>query len=317
MTKEQFLNLAEKHANGTASDHEIQLVELIYDQMQSDKTAPEWEFSAEEEIRLRILSSITHVIKPEERTSLTWRVMRIAASVLLVVGVVAIVFLISNTTEPVEWITSTTHMTQRKTVTLPDGSTVRLNMGSELLFPEKFSENSRSVTLKGEGFFEVVRDESRPFTVLTESLTTTVLGTSFNVRAYTNEDQDVTVVTGKVKVENQHSKIILSPGEQAYFDVENRALVRNEVDPSQYAGWTDPELRFDLVPFQDIVTRLERWYRIDIEVMNQEKAECLIRANYKNKSISYVLNGLQNIVSFEYEMMDDRTIRIVSYGCKK
>lgn len=316
MTKEQFLELAEKHSKGTASKKEIKLVESFYDQFQNKETSSGWDLSGEEEIRLRMLRVITKATQPEKSIHSTRLFMGIAASVLILVGAIGFMLLMPEETTPVEWVTSTTTLTQRKVVTLPDGSTVMLNMGSELRFPETFSESDRSVILHGEGFFEVVRDESRPFIVRTEELTTTVLGTSFNVRAYKDENQDITVMTGKVSVESQDLKVTLDPGEQAYFDVNMKHLVKNVVDPTMFAGWTASELRFDLVEFQDIITRLERWYRIDFELKDQGKAPCPVRANYENRSISYVLDGLQNIVAFDYEILNNQSIKLTSYGCK-
>ena len=86
--------------------------------------------------------------------------------------------------------------------TFEDGTTVKLFSGSVIRYPVKFSENSREVYLKGEGFFEVKRDTKRPFIVKTNTVLTTALGTSFNVHAYENASKcDVSLVTGKVRVE--------------------------------------------------------------------------------------------------------------------
>ena len=109
---------------------------------------------------------------------------------------------------------------QRSKVKLPDGSIVNLNSQSTLIFPKEFSDTIRQVELSGEAFFDVVRDESKPFIVKTNNLETKVLGTTFNVRAFSDESEiNVSLVTGKVMVKNindidNSDKQILLPGEK-------------------------------------------------------------------------------------------------------
>lgn len=95
-------------------------------------------------------------------------------------------------------ITSTiTYKNDIRLISLPDGTRVWLNQNTEIDYPARFSKNERNVTLKGEAFFEVKRDPSRPFIITSGAVKTTVLGTSFNVRAYNDNDAQVSVRTGK------------------------------------------------------------------------------------------------------------------------
>ncbi len=100
-------------------------------------------------------------------------------------------------------------------LTLADGTKVWLNAESRLEFPDRFNGNTREVRLQGEAYFEVKKDVKRPFIVHTDYLSTRVLGTSFDVRAYSRKDASVTLVSGRVQVKTGDLAQILSPGEQA------------------------------------------------------------------------------------------------------
>ncbi|PZU09502.1 MAG: hypothetical protein DI622_16460, partial [Chryseobacterium sp.] len=123
-------------------------------------------------------------------------------------------------------------------INLPDGTKVWLNAGSELEYPLHFTENTREVKLKGEGYFDVAHDKAHPFIVNTDIQRIKVLGTSFNVRAYTDK-QATTLVTGKVSVNtignNSETKIV--PGEQAL--VGNGKVEVSKVDVSDFTTWKD------------------------------------------------------------------------------
>lgn len=105
-------------------------------------------------------------------------------------------------------------------LTLPDGTRVWLNSNSEISFPEKFGSVERKVRLAGEAFIEVEKDSLRPFKVEAQGLVTTALGTSFNIKEKGEAEISISLVTGKVKVENvaKREDFFLSPGEQLHRD---------------------------------------------------------------------------------------------------
>jgi transmembrane sensor len=172
---------------------------------------------------------------------------------------------------------------------LPDGTRVWLNENSELEYPSKFLKNERTVTLKGEAFFEVKRDPSRPFVISSGSIKTTVLGTSFNIKAYGNNQPEVNVRTGKVKVETNQNSVFLERGYKAVY-AEKSSTVNK-----QRTNVFEPDWKKVLI-YVDGLT-LE-------EVLSQLKMEHAFTANYldedlKNLKIKGTLDTRQGL----YEML--------------
>lgn len=156
-------------------------------------------------------------------------------------------------------------------VTLADGSRVWLNAGSALRFPEAFTGKQRVVYLEGEGYFEVKRDERKPFIVKTEGMDLRVLGTSFNVKAYRDDENIVTtLVTGKIaqRYSGIDTNIILTPSYQAVFNKSSRVLQTKEVDVRAALAWREGRIVMDNARLEDIFRELSRWYDFEIVYTN-------------------------------------------------
>ena len=144
-----------------------------------------------------------------------------------------------------------------QTVTLEDSTTVVLYPGSELQFPAFFSSRGRAVKLLGEGYFEVRRDSSRPFTVEAESVSIVVLGTSFNVRAYQGESTIETVlVTGKVMLNGT----VLQPNEMAIFNRKDQHIRIEHVEADIYQQRAQGMFIFDNKTLDEIMREFSLWY---------------------------------------------------------
>ena len=158
---------------------------------------------------------------------------------------------------------------QKLTFDLPDGSIVKLNSGSKLIFPKTFNEDHRKVTLIGEAFFDVRRDTSRPFEIVSEQLYVKVLGTSFNVKAYPNDkENNVAVKSGKVEVRtlSNSNSAILNKSEMAVFNQENKSFSSLPVvDSVAVFGWTEQQLIFHNQRIDEIFNVMERWFNVNIE----------------------------------------------------
>ena len=150
-------------------------------------------------------------------------------------------------------------------VVLGDGSKIWLNADSRLEYPSRFVGDKRVVKLYGEAYFQVTKDENRPFIVETDGLQTVVLGTEFNVCNYKMEDSHVTLIKGCVKVNNttnEHS-VLLFPGENARV-LEDGSLGVQEVDVDTYVYWRDGYFYFDNRTFADIMQEIGRWYNVNV-----------------------------------------------------
>ncbi len=154
-------------------------------------------------------------------------------------------------------------------LTLADGTQVWLNAESRLEFPDRFNGNTREVRLKGEAYFEVKKDAKRPFIVHTDYLTTRVLGTSFDVRAYSRKDASVTLVSGRVQVKTGDLAQVLSPGEQAALKGSQLAVI--PVDTYPITQWKEGFFYFDNQSLFVIMQELARWYGVNVSFDDTSK----------------------------------------------
>lgn len=159
-----------------------------------------------------------------------------------------------------------------KQLTLADGTQVWLNAESSLEYPETFADREqRVVHLKGEAYFEVSKDSLHPFLVKTDALETRVLGTAFNVRAYSLDDTQVTLVEGSVKVSDKHqNELQLKPGEHATLRKGSALKSAQVEEASAYRSWADGQFYFDDTELVEIMRELGRWYNVDIVFTHRE-----------------------------------------------
>lgn len=153
---------------------------------------------------------------------------------------------------------------------LSDGTKVWLNAESELEFPVEFTQMKRTVRLRGEAYFEVKRDEQRPFLVETEGVRVAVLGTSFNIKAYADEQSIyTTLLTGKVAIEPMRGEatpdrnVVLEPGMQARWLEENGTISVRQVDVSHVMAWREGKFIFTDEDLQNVLRTLARWYDVE------------------------------------------------------
>lgn len=153
-------------------------------------------------------------------------------------------------------------------LSLPDGTKVWLNAASSLQYPTLFSGKERRVLVTGEAYFEVAASSALPFIVVTEKAMVQVLGTSFNINAYTNEGAfAATLVNGSVKVAAGTSEVLLKPGQQAQVNNSGAAQpvrVVSEPDMGRALAWKNGYFNFEDVALEDAMRQLERWYDIQV-----------------------------------------------------
>jgi len=235
--------------------------------------------------RLRISARKTYISGPV--------VYRMAASFLLlaacIYGVTTYWQSVLNIIDPVHYVTRETYPGQRMEFTLPDGSHIILNAGSKLTYPDKFRNGKRNILLQGEAFFEVARDEEKPFIVQTGHMRTQVLGTSFNIQAYPNENiMRVSVLTGKVAVSLYKDSVdttpsqqqLLTVNEQIYFDKITGVFEKQYVSTAPFVAWTEGKLILRNASFREIAHTLERWYNVRIELNTAAGERCRFTANF-------------------------------------
>ncbi|MGY5355885.1 FecR family protein [Wenyingzhuangia sp. IMCC45467] len=198
-------------------------------------------------------------------------------------------------------------------VTLPDGSKVKLNSGSEINFPKTFNDSVREVTLLGEAFFDVKKDSSHPFIVKTQLITTRVLGTTFNIKSYEDEnDIAITLATGKISVGIQgEDEIILTPSYQVNYNKINKSIVKQRIDLSKFLGWRDGVLRFDNEKLATAITKLEKWFDVKIKLQDKNNADCSFTGVFKNASLENILQNITFVKKgLKYKFISAREVEI-------
>ena len=189
------------------------------------------------------------------------------------------------------------------TVILADGTTVHLNAGSKLTYPVRFAGKRRVVALEGEAYFDVVKDETRPFIVQTHLGEVTVLGTAFNINAYTDASVYTTLVHGKVQFSSSSiGTIILSPGEQAV--VSANGSEKRMVDLDEYVGWVDGRYVFNNRPLGEIMQTFERWYDIQVYYETPHLRDITYSGNLKRYgTINSFLDALELTGDLTYKII--------------
>lgn len=201
----------------------------------------------------------------------------------------------------ITWVDKETRSGQKNQIKLGDGTVVKLNAGSSLRFPENFDSNKREVYLEGEAFFEVVKDVNRPFSVITNDIVTTALGTSFNVKSKEETGNvRVALVTGKVKVEDtKGSSVILTPSEMVMY--KNGKITKSSFDYNEEVAWRDGKLYFNRKQLKDVFEVLENWYGVEIEFPTTVKGYYTGEFEH-NPSLEKVLDGIAFATGLEYEV---------------
>jgi transmembrane sensor len=185
-------------------------------------------------------------------------------------------------------------------IVLSDGSKVWLNAASSLRFPASFSGKEREVELTGEGYFEVAKNVAMPFRVSVNNMQVEVLGTHFNVNAYSDESTiKTTLLEGAVKVKNEmpansvSRSALLKPGEQADFTKDHNFKINSHANIEEVIAWKDGNFEFNDTPVTDIMRQIARWYNVEIDYKAGQPARKLTGKISRNVNLSEVIGMLQ------------------------
>ncbi|UYQ95875.1 DUF4974 domain-containing protein [Chitinophaga horti] len=204
---------------------------------------------------------------------------------------------------------------ERKTITMPDQSVVHLNAGSRITYDEAYNEDGRELTLEGEAFFEVTEDPQKPFKVLHGGLTTEVLGTSFNIHAYSAAaDMKVTVATGRVRVSGAANATLAAGQSLTYVKSSATANVTKPSHVEQSYSWKDGVLAFDSERLGDIAHTLERWYNVTVHLEGEGAANCRFTGAFERLPLEKVLSLLSKNGNFSYRI-NGRDVYITGVPC--
>ena len=189
---------------------------------------------------------------------------------------------------------------------LSDGSRLRMNSESEIRVPVTFEKGQREVFMKGEIYFDIVRDSLAPFVVHTHQGDIRVLGTSFNVRDYQDEDfLETTLVNGKVAFEREGNYSYLKPGEQLRLNKEDGKTTVETVDVLLYCSWKDGRFVFEKQRLELIMNTIARWYNINVFYESSSVKDILFTGNIKRYSdLEQVVSMLKLINKIDIKIKD-------------
>lgn len=214
-------------------------------------------------------------------------------------------------------IESLTEYGKQSNLKLSDGSIVKLNAGTKLVYPEKFIGNKRELKLHGQAFFDVARNENAPFIINTTDMQITVLGTSFDIKSFDEDNiSKVTVLSGTVKVvlTGQNDSIVLSANDQLVYDAVQKAYKTRVVDAKETIAWINGVLKFDDSPLTDVFSQMQRWYNVEINFSKGVDLNCTVSGRHKNEGLKTVLEALQFSLGLQFEY-DNDTVLITKINC--
>lgn len=203
---------------------------------------------------------------------------------------------------------------ERMNITLNDGTSVVLNSASALRYPSHFNGDSREIELEGEAFFSVARNENKPFVVHTEGADIRVLGTKFNVNAYSYFDGiEVIVEDGEVAVKSdslttqqkdKQNEVVLSRGEYTVVKEGGVPTAPVSVALDRHLGWINGDLIFEATPLDVVIKKLELYYNRDFKVTDSSLFDRRLTASFKKESLTKVLDVLSIAMDIKYEQRD-------------
>lgn len=196
-------------------------------------------------------------------------------------------------------------------IMLPDGSKVHLNSSSSLKYEANSKKGYRNAYLSGEAFFEVAKDPKRPFTVFSNGIATQALGTSFNIKAYSdNNIVEVYLATGEVEVKTEKKVVNLNPNKGVRFNTIDKELVEIDLDGYKVMAWKSGIIIFDNATLEEVINKLENWYGVTIKVNGISDKKWRVNGEFKDEILENVLESISFTSSFEYEVISNEVTLI-------
>lgn len=330
MNEFEFDRLIELYQRGLLTGKEKKLVE---DWLNKSGEEEEISFSQHDKhmLKLKIFDEISRTDRSrttfelehkEENTSSksSWAVMyKIAASLTLIAVFVYLILQYNGAeVEKIEMLQASSSGNVRKVI-LVDGTLVWLKGNSKLSYPSTFSEKTRNVSLQGEALFEVAKDAQHPFIISCGELTTTVLGTSFNIKS-SDDKIEVVVLTGKVSLTsaNDEQSVIVLPNEKVVYDGHKKELAvtkqRNEEKLVAVSG-TEYVMNFEDSRMREVIQRIEQKFNVRISLSDANLNNCMITADFSDQSLESTLSMISQALNFTYSS-NGKSVMLTGKGCE-
>lgn len=325
MTDENIKSLIEKYLQNKCTLGEERIIEQFLKRLQENGRSKLSVYGeTERELKRKIYKSLNREIHSRNRKKLFSRyhrpLMKMAATVVLLVAIGVAVFWMQKkaSTDADKCLPNMiceVPYGNQKTITLSDSTTVILNSGSRLRYPQTFAQNKREVFLEGEAFFDVKHSpHDATFIVKTNGVDVVVMGTAFNVSCYDDANIETTLIRGKVMIRENTpetpniKEFILKPGQRAVLNPENRHIKISFVNTKLYTAWTEGILLFRNSPLTEVAQKLQRWYNVDIHLESDEIKTYDYTATFENETLEEVLQVLSKITPIKYSITGNNVL---------
>lgn len=316
----KLLDLIEKYKRGECSSREKELLENYLESFQ--KNPGEWvenEMGNQWIVDEKIFSEIMKNINKEKNQYFTNvfyspSLLKRAASIVFIFilgsGILYISGVFKQKTDSVVWNEKITSSGEKSIITFSDGSIITLNADSKLRYPVQFDDNKREVYLEGEAFFEVHHDTIHPFIVHSENLSTTDLGTIFDISAYhENKTIAVSLLEGRVKVirgekEKTDEIAVLKPKEQLQYNKEKSLSSFEQFDSLEVVGWKDNIYKFENASLGKVLSQLERAFGVNFKLNDQSVLAQKITAKFEKNSIKTISEVIKSLTGLDYKIVE-------------
>lgn len=252
-------------------------------------------------------------LRKNNRRVLMQRFLAVAGCILLCVSVAfnGYYYHMEPDKQDVQYFTMQTNAGMRTHFTLPDGTEVFLNAGSQLRYPIPFDEKERKVELEGEGYFNVVPNQKQPFIVsaLHRALEVEVLGTAFNIQAYDSDRLlTTTLVEGSIRLGVEmpggvRKSVVLEPSQRAVYDVDAGDVRVSRVNTVYDTAWTQGKLMFRDTPLPEVLDRLSHFYNVDFQIENESVCHYTFTGTFENRQLSQILDYISVSSQIKYRIV--------------
>lgn len=344
MHQKVFEELLESYLQNTISEVEKQqLMEIIRNGMHDDFIKEKITMLLQENKGLELLdtqksdsilkyilsSPSTKVIPIRDKSSKkTIRVILSIAAAITILFTIRSVFFYTNTPDPLKTTTSETAeevnpilaFSGKQLIHLPDGSTILLNENSSIEYnQDTFNAKTREVTLTGEAYFDIKRNETKPFIVHTDKIQTKVLGTAFNINAYSKSGKiEVTVTRGKVQVGDVEKVYgVITPNQQITVNKTTLDHTQNTVNAEAVVEWKSKYLILDNINMEEAIALISQKYKVPITLSNENIKNCRITASFLNdEDLDHILKVVCSVIETEYHYTKNGAIVLEGKGCE-
>ncbi|WP_080904735.1 FecR family protein [Parabacteroides sp. Marseille-P3160] len=317
MDKDKCLDIFERYISKQASTEEIaSLCSFIHNdphlnnwlESQISNSSSTIDMDLKMEILYNIRSQTNYQIpnnnklKQTNKHYIRW-IANIAAILLPIVLTISIYMYYKP--QPVDYLIVSAGLGEKASIDLPDGSKVAINAASEIEYSTAYNKKERTLRLQGEAYFEVEPNPSKPFIVQCNDIKIKVLGTTFGINAY-DDDNTISIVlnTGKIELTTPNKTITMLPNEKATYNRTTKELYTEQVDASDYIGWRYNRLRFENETLENIIKTISRMHNTDIVFEDAQLIKQKFTGTIDNTSVQSALKVLSLTAPIDYHVKD-------------